>query len=422
MTTATAIDIARNASAILQKEGFDMAFDALSPLIDGISDAVATQGYTHIDPSWDDDVGSVLIPMWRAETKRWIESGFEGPLPGETVLREYLGTNFQGDHPQPLNDRVSNENVSYEGESLDELMDSLQEILPEDLFDEFTNTINDRVCETRLNEAVARGIPSHVRSEFWWVPGWDGESLDDTEHVHIKGRTWNSTYLDGVLPSEGLRNLLEWVNVSSDEVIGAAMACNPKDGEVFKDTLNEADFHVEKDPSRPSLVDPRGLIDIIENAGYTHCLPTAHAHVEVGALLKLDPRLPIALPLPKGMAHIGLHDTINGAGYMDTYPGTVVIPPLSLGFGWANRGSYGIDKTYGLHRPAFYCRPENIQAPQLTAGPDDARGASESIKEAAADSDRLVGLMKAGAGSVAPQAPTAPAVNQEPVKRTRLKM
>ena len=46
MTTATAIDIARNAAAIQQQQGFDMAFDALSPLIDGISDAVRSEEHT----------------------------------------------------------------------------------------------------------------------------------------------------------------------------------------------------------------------------------------------------------------------------------------------------------------------------------------------------------------------------------------
>lgn len=334
------------------------ACQAMEPALQDLAQAFVDDSYNPLrEIDWDqDDLKDQLLRTWRQCIKDWRDEGFVDPLPGERAIN-YIAWTMLDEHPNPLDDHEQRPHLS---QSIVDALDLLSEQWPSDVMNQFEDTINQKIQDLWLEQAVKEGIPSHVRAEVWWVPGWDGESLDDTEHLHIRGNRWNSTYIENVLPSEGLRNFLQWLNISSDEFIAAALVHRPPEGETLKESLNGASFCVDKDHSRPSLITPEQALVMVENAGYIDCLPTVHAHVELGALLKLDPRLPIALPLPKGQMHIGLHNTINGAGYMDTYDGEAIIAPMSLGMGWASRGSYGVDKTYGLYRPALYCTPHNV--------------------------------------------------------------
>lgn len=361
------ISLARRATQIMEQAGLDAAVDSLKPLIDEINASTVSSIWNPLrDIEWDEDtIKDEVLSHWREAIKQWQINAFEGDMPGKRALQEILENHMPSQlHGRPLDDEQGISDVKVADASLCDILEAMREEMPDELFEAFEESINDAIEATWLEDARRAGIPSQVRAEVWWVPGWDGHSLDDTDHVHIKGDRWNSTYIEDVLPSDGLRNFLQWINVSSDEFVAAALVHRPSEGEKLKDRLNEAKFHVEKDVSRPTMASPEQALTMIENAGYTHCLPTVHAHVELNTLINLDPRLPIALPLPKGKAHIGFHDTINGAGYMDMYEGTAVIPPMSLGMGWATRGRYGIEDTYGLYRPAFYCKPENVPPQQ----------------------------------------------------------
>jgi hypothetical protein len=77
----------------------------------------------------------------------------------------------------------------------------------------------------------------------------------------------------------------------------------------------------------------------------------------------------MALPLQRGGTHLGMHDVVNGSGYIDCWSkGPVVVPPMHTGFGWVGRWRYGIDAVYGIVKRPFYCTPAAAESITADAG------------------------------------------------------
>lgn len=384
------------AASVYQENGLEAALEVLKPLMDRIEQEVwreCSNPYELDMSAWNDEsLHGKILNRWRDAIIEWRAEGFTGTPPGRRALEDTLNSLYCEGDPfdiRSMDMDIVIDNDAHEDDDAPENAGHLSTILSyladasDELHDALVGRINEALETRWFTEATEGGVPSHAHAEIWWVPGWDGHSLDDTDHVHLRGKRYNSTYIEDLDASDGLRNFLQWLNISSEELVAEAIRIRPGEGEKLRDTLAEKNFSVDRDQSRPNVVSPEDALIIIENAGYPYCLPTVHAYVELRSLLELDPRLPIALPLRCGKMSIGLHDTINGAGYMDTFAGTAVIPPMSLGIGWANRGRYGINETYGLALHSFYCTPENIGAlptdTQVDTGDDVADEVPEDV-------------------------------------------
>lgn len=201
-------------------------------------------------------------------------------------------------------------------------------------------------------------VPSGLHAELCWIPDWNGGDLDSLIESHgLKSERWGSNYLEEVIPGNWLKVFLEMVNCSSTDLIGAAIAARGSDGRAFAEKCAAANFKVDRDQQRRQLLSPDQVIAAIENA-HVNALPMFHFEINVRALLQLDPRQPMRLCTTKREeVHVGFHEGINGAGYMDTYKGEVVVPPTAVGFLGAKRWRWSINETYGLFRPAFYATP-----------------------------------------------------------------
>lgn len=208
-----------------------------------------------------------------------------------------------------------------------------------------------------------RLVSSSLHTEFRWVPESADTDLDTLMETHgLRTQRYHSNYLEDLLPGEWLARFLRLVNVSSAEMIETATANHGAEGAVFVARMLDARLNVDRDSSRPAIMNAAQVIAALENA-YTHAIPVVHAEINLRALLELDPSKPFTLSTDKsGHVHIGLHCFVNGAGYMDAYPGVITIPAGETGFSGEDRWSYGIDKTYCLYKPAVKATPRNVDA------------------------------------------------------------
>lgn len=201
-------------------------------------------------------------------------------------------------------------------------------------------------------------IPSSLHAEFCWVPEWRGGDVDDLMYTQgLRSDRYRSSYIEDVQPGNWLRLFLELVNCSSVDLIGEAINERGEEGRVLAEKCAKANFKVDKDQNRAQLMNPHQVISAIENA-YSNAFPVVHCEINLKALFEMDPSKPMTLKSAKAHVHVGLHEPLNGAGYLDTYPGQVTIPADAVGFFGANRWKYGINKVYGLVRSAFYTIPE----------------------------------------------------------------
>ena len=204
-------------------------------------------------------------------------------------------------------------------------------------------------------------IPSSLYAEFVWIPGWVDEDLDDLMYQHgLKSDHWKSNYIEDVQPGVWLDTFLKMVNVNSVDLIGESIQTNKGAGRKLAEKFAAANFKFSKDPNKAPLMTPREVIAAIENA-YFRALPMFHCFVNVRALFEHDPTQAMRMTTEKrGEVHLGFHEPFNGAGYMDTYKGEIVIPADAVGFAGESRWTYGINKTYGLVTSVFHTTPQAI--------------------------------------------------------------
>ena len=208
---------------------------------------------------------------------------------------------------------------------------------------------------------VMQLVPSGLHAEMCWIPGWDERDLDDLMgEFGLRSDRWYSSCIEDVQPGKWLETFLKMVNCSSVDLIAAAKANSAK-GRFFAEKCAKSKFKVAKDQNRYQLLTPNEVIAAIENA-YSLALPMFHWEINVRALFEMDPTRPMMLTTDKSeKVHVGFHDPIlNGAGYLDTYKGQVVVPPDASGFLGASRMRWSVNETYGLYRPAVFATPTQI--------------------------------------------------------------
>jgi hypothetical protein len=202
-------------------------------------------------------------------------------------------------------------------------------------------------------------IPSNLHAEFCYVPEWKQQDLDDLMYdLGMKSDRYKSNYMEDVQPGKWLEVFLKLVNCSSTDLVAESLQLN---NHAFAEKCAAANFKVDKDQMRPSLMTAVQVISAIEN-GYFQAVPMVHCEINLRELFKLDPTKAMRLSTVKGKVHVGFHEFFNGAGYMDTYPGEVIVPADATGFAGENRWSYGIDKVYCIVKSCFYCTPVAIDA------------------------------------------------------------
>ena len=201
-------------------------------------------------------------------------------------------------------------------------------------------------------------ITSGLHAELCWIPGWNEADLDDLHYdFGLRSDHFKSNYIEDVQPGKWLEVFLKMVNCSSTDLIGECIKQRGNEGRFFAEKCARAQFKVEKDQNRYQLLTADQVIAAIENA-YTGAVPMLHCHVNVRALFEMDPTQAMRLSTKQGKVHVGFHEGIfSGAGYMDTYPGEIVVPAAATGFIGASRMRYDVNETYGLYLPAFYTTP-----------------------------------------------------------------
>ncbi len=213
------------------------------------------------------------------------------------------------------------------------------------------------------DQEVMNLIPSGLHAELCWVPGWDEVDLDDLLYEFgLRSERCKSNYIEDVQPGKWLEVFLKMVNCNSVDLIAAAKARGPE-GRFFAEKCAKADFKVSKDQNRPQLLTADQVITSIENA-YYQALPMFHWEINVRSLFEMDPTRSMKLSTDKrGEVHVGFHEPVmNGGGYLDTYPGEVIIPPDATGFLGAARVRWNVNEVYGLYRPVFFVTPKQLPA------------------------------------------------------------
>jgi hypothetical protein len=304
----------------------------------------------------------IVLEAWRAGIKEWRDAGFQGMTPGQIALAAALDAVADAGGMCTERDlelcRVFGvDAASFIRATCAEIFGSAGD----DIAQATLESLTDQIQQIQYDEAMAAGIPPGVHTEFCWVPNWDGESLDallDDCRVPSSGPFRG---IEDLVPSNGLAKFLTWANVSTLDLIDSALIRDETQGSKLREKLRG--FEIAHDYTRPAMLKAEEVIDLIESSTELS-VPVVHCEVDVAALLKLDPRQAYALPMRGGCMHIGLHDFFNGAGYVDVFPGTPVVPSMALGYGWPGRWRYGIDRVYGIVKHPFHCRPQAVEAPQ----------------------------------------------------------
>ena len=337
------------------------AVDALAPVLQDIGRAVA-QRVVH--PLWSSEdwesLGPALIKHWRLAIKDWAAENFEGELPGRRAIRKVAEGLVADEVGQALIDPYA----VYRGVAVRHFLRSVSH----QVFGRHSHHIIDIEEATAavveaiwVQEILDNGVPKGLFTGFTWVPGWDGESLDAAlETLTLQSVRYRSGQLEHLLPCQGMKNLLASVGQHPTLVMNYVRQKYPSDVAArFADVL-EASNCLPQTLDEPAL-SAKDLVSIIENGGSTMALPVVYAEVNVRALLALDPRHPIELSLDNGKGHCrGLHDPVNGSGYVDIFKGVAVMPPLSLGFAGEQQLGYDIHATYGWVRSFLRCTPRSL--------------------------------------------------------------
>jgi hypothetical protein len=357
----------RNAAAALARAGNSAgAMAVLAPVAQDIAQTIAHMRCgPFYDISWHDLDYAPALQAWRSGIVEWKGANFEGMTPGQIGLSALLDSIAQYE-PDGWHEEL---NTSYGGSMVSDFVRGLaRQVFSSDtgMEDVLLDSVAETVNGLWYDEALRRGVPAGIHTELCFVPNWDGEDTEGMiDKLALRATRWRGSYMDQILPHQSLTHFLRWVNVSSKELRDAVADHRPADVAKFRENMKG--FTFRKDASKPSLVTAKQVIDIIENAGASLPVPMAHCEVEIHALFAHDMRKPMALELKRGGMHIGMHDVINGSGYMDGWKGgPVVVPAMHTGFGWVGRWKYGIDAVYGIVKSAFYCVPREADPSELT--------------------------------------------------------
>lgn len=337
------------------------AVEALHPILTDLGNTVAsTVGHPLRDYDYWFTFGPALIKAWREAIKAWIDDEFEGEAPGPRALRKVA----QGVVTDEGGQAMESPYASYRGVPVRRFLAGIVGQIFGNMADE-VQEIHDVVAQTIesswVDEIVQEGVPKALYTGLTWVPGWDGECLDDAlERLTLKSRRYRSGYIEDLLPCEGLKNLLASVGQCPTWIMAHVEAKHTRaEAILFRQALDGSDC--APPTSHVPQVTAADLMQIIQNGGSSMALPVVYAEINVRALFELDPRQPIDMSLDNGNGHCrGLHDPVNGSGYTDLFQGPAVMPPLQLGIAEEGRFGYDIHSTYDWVRHALRCTPRAV--------------------------------------------------------------
>lgn len=197
-----------------------------------------------------------------------------------------------------------------------------------------------------------------------WLNKKESESLDSA---------WlYQSQMTDRLDEEGvaaIRAMLEFTNVSGEELLDAALddAFTPDDPSLIDEIKS-----IKSDPEKPALLRAREILFALGEATRGG-VPVVYAFIPSSEVIKADPRQAIKFEAHTTKSiQFGIHDSINGSGYLDSRIQEFTLPPGALldKYSVGNVGIYGIDGVYDFHKPAVTAHMSN-SAPEIKNGCDD---------------------------------------------------
>lgn len=225
----------------------------------------------------------------------------------------------------------------------------------ETLYDVFASTFDVREWISNDYEKVEFPI---------WLNKKDTESLD-TAWLYQEQMT-NRLDEEGV---KAIRSILEFTNVSGEYLIGAAVddAFTPDDPSLIDEIKS-----IKADPEKPALLSAKEIMRALGEASRGG-VPVVFAFIPSNELINTDPRLQIKVEAHSARSiQFGIHDPINGSGYLDSMIQEFTLPPGALldKYSVGNVGAYGINGVYDFHKPAVTAHLSN-PVPNLSSSIQD---------------------------------------------------
>jgi hypothetical protein len=289
---------------------------------------------------------------------------------------------------QALEDAAASQNVNLDGS----IRDDFHEILEDDIatwLSEF-----DKSAPTDI-------IPSHADVEVAFVLGYGVLGIDDLQTRHFD----HMSALDTVLPTANFLRFLKLINMAPSEYI-AICAEEGRDPSIVTPTENMSDFRKEelerhalewqavldvergtndfisklplrgnyeiaewnsrveliqsiKDYDRPASVSAKDLVNIVDNASY-------------GGVATFAARLPLKdmvegkfdKPFLAQGGFVGLHDFVNGSGYIETPAAPILIDPAVCRMFVQTKRKDAIDEVYSIVPNAYRIKTMPFELPE----------------------------------------------------------
>lgn len=347
-----------NAKAAADAGDSAAAMRVLRPLLEDVAAVVETE---QVHPLSESDTwfnyAPQMVDAMASATRAWKADGFAGELPGKRAILEVAAQLIDG------TTIYMDTGVLYRGVAPRRFLRSVAGQVfgaDEHAAHCVLNDVELVIRARMLEEALTYPVPGHTYTGLAYVPGWDGVSLDtalDTLSLTIQSRQ--------VMPScavrcdEAFLNLLRWAGVTTQQFLEAARETHGAQADGLAAELGAV---MSIDAQTPCRVSAKDLVSIIDNGMCSNPLPFVYADVQLRALLDLDPRFPFSLSLANGKGFAaGLVDFVNGAGYLDTWPGQFEVPALATGFISDARYRYCVAKTFDIVRSYHRCVPAQQQ-------------------------------------------------------------
>lgn len=344
--------------ALADKVGKASYFEAW-PLEQDMDDGIAVEiAKTYAEGGIDAVMELAISQDWDSSVEDCYESSTKDDL--ERALRDFVET-------------ATDEADWIDG---DELTEACCEALKDRLFDAM------REGDTSTFEG---SIPSHVRVETGFIPDYNALGVDDMHMSH-----WDVCFsAETAIPDSNLMRFLKFMNVAPSEFIETCRTrgfdpSKPSRGEGMSDyrwkqaeesaqwwraildaeagrdeeisklliqdehAMAEWNSTVElvrtgKDYDRPTLVPMDDIFTMMTEASYGG-VPVWAAKLPLRELLagKFDK------PFTATGGVVGIHDFINGSGYLDVLRGEIRIDPATGGYRHSTAGRWSIDDVYGF--------------------------------------------------------------------------
>lgn len=232
--------------------------------------------------------------------------------------------------------------------------DLLEDILSDDDFTSVRDEIMFSIEADLDRNLTINDIVKDIWTEFMYLPGSeDNRSVIEDQSLTFKG---NSVFTDNLVMDDGVVSFFSMINVNPSD-FADYLESKGKNSDVVDDYRSLK--VVEYSEDRKSLFSMEQIETIIDNS-YTCAYPTAFAIVSLGELLDRDITKGFYINKPL----VGLHDFVNGAGYIDKADTNFEIGSDDFNFTGGKAYRYAVDEVYGFTSSYSKC---SIEQPLLAA-------------------------------------------------------